>query len=137
MTLENMTPAKKNLPGWIKALRNVTMITVLVWAGFWFIFTIVSMLGTSGNGLMTTGGLAASAVALVLLAAGAVIPWVFRLTGAILLIGEGVFLFTFFAILSRNNPNVLVLLLISLPPLVGGGLHLADWFLVNRFSPSR
>ncbi|MBN2379575.1 hypothetical protein JXM67_07215 [candidate division WOR-3 bacterium] len=126
-------PGKKvTSPWWVNLMRYFARGLLILWAGFWIFFAVASALSeTSPDPKANVLGWIVVIAGTILLAAGAVIPWIWELIGGYLLFAEGVFFFVFFLVVSSGDTNPAVILII-MPAFIGGGLSLACWYLTHK-----
>jgi hypothetical protein len=114
---------------WVNLMRYFGRSLLILWAGFWIFFAVASALSeTSPDPNANALGWVVVIIGTLLLAAGAVIPWIWERLGGFVLLGIGLLLLVFFFFVSRFQLNAWMLLII-LPAFIGGGLSVTCWYL--------
>lgn len=121
---------------WVNIIRYFGRALLIVWAGFWIYFAFASALsevyadpGTNALGWLIV------IVGTLLLAGGAVVPWIWERLGGFILLGIGLFLMVFFLVSSGFKVNVWMFL-VFLPAFVSGTLSLICGYADRKPNPA-
>ncbi|MBD3285871.1 hypothetical protein GF359_05290 [candidate division WOR-3 bacterium] len=127
-----MAVTKVKSPWWVNLMRYFARGLMILWAGFWIFFAVASAISeTSPDPNANALGWMVVIIGTILLAAGAIIPWIWERIAGYLLITEGVFFLVFFLIVASGDVN-LAMFLIILPAFISGGLSLTCWYLTHK-----
>ncbi len=119
-----MTGVRKTTDRVAKLMRYIARGLALIWAGWWVFCNGASLMLNFSLGWL----LVAICISLFLLASAA-IPWRWEVIGGVVLVLEGLALFTAQMFVGFGGwPHILMVLAGGLPPLVAGILFLASWW---------
>ncbi len=104
-----------------KWMRYIARVLVLIWAGWWAFFGLVSGAGEGLRGVLTN---APNALPGLVFLVSTAIVWRWEAIGGVALLICGLFALFFFHI----GKNLFLLLTTVLPPLVAGFLFLVSWW---------
>jgi hypothetical protein len=111
----------------LKLLRWCGLGILIVWAAFWVFFNVASGIGEiAEDGWMAlVMHLVMAVITLAVLAA----CWFWPLFGGIAAIGMGIFTYSYFNV---AHQGAFMFLVMVLPLLLGGILHIVFWFIKRR-----
>jgi hypothetical protein len=117
---------------WVNVIRYFGRGLLIVWAGFWVYFAFASALSeTYPNPDTNALGWVIVITGTLLLAGGAIIPWIWERLGGFILFGIGLFLLVFFLISARFQLNIWMLSVI-LPAFLSGTLSLICGYMERK-----